>query len=120
MKTILHHRDGGTAIQVVSHEMVIQSEQDILDLMANSDPGARWKKIIVQQNQIARDFFDLSTGLAGAILQKISNYAYQLAIVGDFSIYESEALQAFIRESNRTGQVVFVPDLESAIDKLCS
>ena len=57
---------------------------------------------------------------AGAILQKISNYSYQLAIIGDFSIYESESLQAFIRESNRTGQVIFVPDLETAIGRFCS
>jgi hypothetical protein len=120
MKTILHHRDNGTAIQIVSHELIIRSEQEILDLMANSDPGARWKKLIVQQSQISPEFFELKTGLAGAILQKISTYGYRLAIIGDFSIYESESLQAFIRESNRTGQVVFVADLETAIQRLCA
>ena len=87
--------------------------------MADGDPGRRWKKLIVSQNQVAPEFFDLSTGLAGAILQKISNNDYQLAIVGDFTMYDSEPLQAFIRESNRSGQVLFVPDLETAMGRLC-
>ena len=120
MKTIVHHGECGTAVQVVGHEAVLSSEQDVLDLMANADPDGQSRKLILSLNQIAPEFFDLSTGLAGAILQKISNYSYQLAIIGDFSIYESESLQAFIRESNRTGQVIFVPDLETAIGRFCS
>jgi hypothetical protein len=119
MQTIAHHGDGGMAVQVISHGILLASEQDMLDLMMNVDYQTQSKRIIINRSNIDDRFFDLGTGLAGAVLQKISNYGYRLAIIGDFSEFESEALQAFIRESNRSGQVLFVPDLETAIAKLC-
>ncbi|MCG8570426.1 MAG: DUF4180 domain-containing protein [Spirochaetes bacterium] len=38
-----------------------------------------------------------------------------MAIIGDFSIYSSKSLKDFIYESNKTGQVIFVDSLESAL-----
>ena len=54
--------------------------------------------------------FDLRSGVAGEIAQKFVNYRLKLAIVGDLidHLARSEALRAFVRESNRGRQLWFV------------
>ncbi len=75
-------------------------------------------KIAIDKEAITDEFFILSSGLAGEILQKFVNYQIQAAIYGDFSRYTSKPLRDFIRESNRSGQFFFVPTQEDAISAL--
>ena len=104
-------------IAKLSEETKINSVQDATDLLGNADyQGA--SKIIVNEASLDPQFFDLKTGIAGEILQKVSNYHKQLAIVGEFDKYNSNALKAFIIECNRGNQVFFTPDYQSAINKL--
>jgi len=84
---------------------------EFLDLMANCPSDT----IILRKDDIAEEFYDLKTGLAGEILQKVSNYRRRLAVLGDFDSVKSRALRDFIRESNGTGKVVFTADLEAAV-----
>ena len=103
--------------EVTSDSIIIETTQDALDLMANcSYQGA--DRIIIYKKNILPDFFDLKTGIAGEILQKVSNYRMRLAIVGDFSNYTSKSLRDFIFESNKAGRVIFLEDRETAIKKL--
>jgi 3-deoxy-D-arabino-heptulosonate 7-phosphate (DAHP) synthase len=75
-----------TIAEIISSCVVIHETQDALDIMADcSYRGSR--KIIINQEHIVPDFFDLKTGIAGEILQKFSTYNVQLAIVGDYSKY---------------------------------
>ena len=74
--------------------------------------------IIVHQESIDPGFFDLKSGLAGEMLQKVVNYRLRLAIVGDFSVYESKSLKAFILESNRANKIVFVNTVKEALNRL--
>lgn len=64
------------------------------------------------------DFFVLSSGVAGEILQKFVNYQAKLAIFGDYSKYTSKPLKDFIFESNKGKNVFFVDDENQAIEKL--
>jgi len=100
--------------ELIDDKFVISQVQDILDIMGNLFP-LDCKKFIVHEANLHPDFFDLRTGLAGDILQKFSNYRVQLAVVGDFSKYESKSLRDFITESNKAKLIFFVPDMESAI-----
>lgn len=77
-------------------------------------------KLIVYKSCVVDDFFDLSTGIAGEILQKFINYRKKLAIVGDYSKYTSKALKDFIYESNNGNSIYFVPSIEEALLKLDS
>ena len=98
-------------------KVVIRNVEDALHLMADAgNIGAR--QIIIREEQLTPDFFDLSTGLAGEILQKFSNYQVRLAVVGDFSKYSSMSLHDFIYESNKAGQILFLESLELAKEKL--
>lgn len=105
--------------EAVSDSLILKNEQDIIFLMEELFPlGAN--KVIIHKENIAPEFFDLKTGLAGAILQKFVNYSIPLAIVGDFSNITSDALKAFIYESNRGKQIFFLESVEKAIQKLIS
>lgn len=108
---------GCVLAEVTSSEVVINSTQEALDIMADAyTQGARG--LILHACNLPEEFFDLRTGVAGEITQKFSTYRMSLAIIGEFSRYESKSLQAFIRESNRGNQIFFIPDRETAIARL--
>ena len=111
-----HYKNSKKIAELTDDNFTIMETQDILDLMADlSFQGCN--RMILNENNLSRDFFDLKTKLAGEILQKISNYRFILAITGDFSKYTSKSLADFIRESNRGNQVWFVNDLQEALGK---
>src|SRR5512133_549532 len=93
-----------TIAEAVDHGKI--TPDDILDLMADArynDSG----RMIVHEEDLGTEFFDLKTGIAGEILQKFSNYRMRLSIVGDFSVYSSKSLKDFIFESNKQGHISF-------------
>jgi len=63
--------------------------------------------------RLGPDFLRLSTGVAGLLLQKLVNYRFQIAVLGDMdaAAATSDALRDFIRESNRGQTVWFLTDL---------
>ncbi|HEY2358059.1 MAG TPA: DUF4180 domain-containing protein [Phenylobacterium sp.] len=63
--------------------------------------------------RLGPDFLRLSSGVAGAVLQKLVNYRFRVAVVGDVfaAAAASHPLRDFIRESNRGTTVWFVDDL---------
>ncbi|MFD1714300.1 DUF4180 domain-containing protein [Amnibacterium flavum] len=74
--------------------------------------GSEATVIAVPVERLDPAFFELRSGLAGEIAQKVVNYRLRLVVVGDTSVYEarSSALRDWIWESNRGTQVWFVPD----------
>ncbi|MEZ5070814.1 MAG: DUF4180 domain-containing protein [Bacteroidales bacterium] len=110
-----HDTPAGTLVEVRSDEIIIREEQDALDLMANVQYLHDSNHILVHHHQLGEEFFDLKSGLAGAVLQKFSNYRVRLTIVADLSAQNSKSLRDFVRESNRTGHIRFVSSLEEAL-----
>lgn len=105
----------GQIAEITGENVFIQNQDDALNLMMNCLYGGA-DKLILHQTNIIPDFFNLRTKLAGDILQKFSTYQVRLAIVGDFSIYNSKSLHDFIRESNRTKHINFVNTREEALE----
>jgi hypothetical protein len=87
---------------------------DFLDLMGSCQA----ETIVLRREDLAESFFDLRSRFAGELLQKVSNYRRRLVLLGEYPEAEGRALGDFIRESNRTGRVVFAPDLERAVELL--
>lgn len=117
MKIEINKVNGIQLAEIVSDEVLIHETQDALDIMAECTYQDSWK-IIIHEKNIIPDFFDLKTGIAGDILQKFSTYNVQLAIVGDFSKYESKSLHDFIFESNKYGRINFVKTTVEAKERL--
>ncbi len=118
MEIVNHKINGNKVAEIISDEILITEIQDALDLMADVNSNGT-SKIIIHDKNFVPQFFDLKTILAGDILQKFSNYDFQLAIIGDFSKYKSKSFQNFIHESNRGNRVFFVDNLEKALSRLC-
>ena len=87
----------------------IATEADVLDIIGELY-GTGHDTVVIPVARLSPDFFRLSTGLAGAVLQKFTDYQLRVAIVGDISAYteKSAPLRDFVRESNRRGQVRFL------------
>lgn len=81
-------------------------------------PRRRGDRIAISKELVSDDFFVLSSGLAGEILQKYVNCQMKLAIYGDFSGYTSKPLHDFIYESNKGRDFFFAGTREEAIDRL--
>ena len=109
----------GVTVFIAADQPTVVAEQDALDLLGESWQS-RADLLVVPASRLDGRFFDLSTGLAGAVLQKFVNYRMQVAIVGDISHYlaASNALRAFVIESNRGQQVWFLDDLDQLADRL--
>ena len=108
----------GTIALVSGTETAITNPQSALDLAMTAKYGGGAAKLAVDKRLIAEDFFILSTGLAGEILQKFTNYHVKIAIYGDFSRYTSKPLRDFMYESNRGTGIFFVPTQEEAVRRL--
>lgn len=117
MKIIDHSIRSVKIAEIISDEMVIGSAEDGLDLLGNIYYQG-FDKVIIYEKNITPDFFDLKTRIAGEILQKFSNYRMGLAIVGDFSSYESKSIRDFIFESNKTKHINFAETIEDALKRL--
>lgn len=109
----------GIACAVVnSNEIVITDAQSALDVLMSAKYDIGTKNIIVTKKMITEDFFILSKGLAGEILQKYVNYGGRIAIYGDYSHYTSKPLKDFIYESNKGKDVFFVATQDEAVEML--
>lgn len=101
-----------------SSEIIVKDVQSALDFIATIQYETGCNRIIMSKSTFSEDFFDLSTRLAGDILQKFINYHVKIAIIGDFSIYLSKSLKDFIYESNNGKDIFFLSDEKKAIEKL--
>lgn len=109
----------GIACAVVnSNEIVITDAQSALDVLMSAKYDIGTKNIVVDKKLITEDFFILSKGLAGEILQKYVNYGGRIAIYGDYSHYTSKPLKDFIYESNQGKDVFFVTTRDEAVEML--
>ncbi|MET9698494.1 DUF4180 domain-containing protein [Streptomyces sp. NPDC006529] len=97
----------------------IATAQDALDQLIG---GAfyRAEVVAVPAERFDARFFDLSTGLAGEILQKFVSYRVRLVVVGDIThhLRASKALPDLVREANRGRDAWFVDDLEALAARL--
>lgn len=105
---------------ISSDEKIIVDAQSALDLVMTIQYETGETKIVIDKRVICNDLFILSTGIAGEILQKLTNYQVKVAIYGYYSHYSSKPLHDFIYESNHGKDFFFVGTKEEAIQKLSS
>lgn len=111
-------KNGIVCAVVNSNELVITDAQTTLDVLMSAKYDVETKNIVIDKKLIVEDFFILSKGLAGEILQKYVNYGGRIAIYGDYSHYTSKPLKDFIYESNKGKDVFFVATQDEAVDML--
>lgn len=114
----INNSPGGPTAIFSAQSPLITDVGTALDFLMSTEYCHGTRKIVINKEAISEDFFELRTGLAGEIMQKLVNYRFCLAIYGDFSSYTSRALQDFIYESNQGQVAFFLPDVDTALAKL--
>ena len=114
----IQNENGTIAVVSSNGEKAILDVQTALDLAMTARYEGGAEKLAIDKKAVTEDFFILSTGLAGEILQKFTNYHIKAAFYGDFTRYTSKPLQDFIYESNHGSDFFFVAEKEEAIEKL--
>ena len=98
-------------IKIISAIDKIETPSDFLEVLM----GCGGSSVIIYKEDLSDAFFDLKSKLAGECLQKVSNYRKRVAIIGDYSMYDSKSLRDFIYESNKTKQILFVGSVDEAL-----
>ena len=111
-------KNGIICAVVFSNAKVITDTQSALDVLMSAKYEVGTKNIAINKKLVVEEFFTLSSGLAGEILQKYINYGGRIAIYGDYSNYTSKPLKDFIYESNKGKDVFFVSTEDEAVDML--
>lgn len=114
----IKENDVEIAIVNSNDKLLITDVQSALDFIATVNYETGSQRIILNKSAIHEDFFDLSTKMAGEILQKFTIYQTKIAIIGDFSKYTSKSLKDFIYECNKGKDIFFLSDEGKAIEKL--
>ncbi len=114
----LQQENGPGIAVVIGEEKVITDTQSALDLAMTVKYETGAERIALDKKLVCEDFFILSTGVAGEILQKFINYHIKMAIYGDYSRYTSKPLHDFIYESNQGKDFFFVDTQEEAVRRL--
>ncbi len=103
---------------IKSNDIIIKDVQSAIDFIMTVKYETNCSKIALNKEAVAEDFFILSKGLAGEILQKFINYQTKFAIYGDYSKYTSKPLKDFIYECNNGKDIFFVENEDEAIQML--
>lgn len=98
---------------------VIATERDATDIIGDAF-SADVTLVVLPVARLAEGFFQLSTRMAGDIIQKFVNYGFQVVILGDISLQvaASNALRDYVYESNLGRQVWFVSRREELEHRL--
>lgn len=114
-------RSGIRVLHLEPEGETLSTSDDASDLV-----GSAWSHdaamVAVPALRFDPAFFDLRSGIAGEITQKLVNYRIRLAVVGDIAehVTASDALHDYVWESNRGEHIWFVDDEEALAEKLAA
>jgi len=109
--------EGAGFVDAVERGLLISSEGDALDAVAICGEHDTQRLLLTESN-LGHEFFELSNGLAGAVMQKWMNYAMRVAFVLiDPEPYGPRVVE-LAREHSRHPSLRFFTSRQSAVDWL--
>jgi hypothetical protein len=113
MNVVSHSVNGTQVAEMQSKGIIIRSSRDAADVIRQLlERGIT--KLILHEKNLCPEMWQVSNGLAEAILKEFMNSGVCIALVGEFDLYKSKSLQALIRENNLGKQAIFVDNVETA------
>jgi hypothetical protein len=98
--------DSGVYVRCQPGEMPLACQQDLLDLLPLCyEAGVN--QIMLEQAHLHPDFFDLKTGLAGALFLKLTTYGVKTAVLLLPATPLNDRFQELVHECNRRGDIRF-------------
>ena len=74
--------------------------------------------LLLDDGALPPDFFDLSSGVAGELIQRVVNYGLRMAAVVPDPAIHSPSFQDFTREASRSGRFRFFRTRAEAVQWL--
>jgi PadR family transcriptional regulator AphA len=102
MRLHLVEKHGCRFIEGSATERFIQREEDAVTLIGLCGERSA-ERLLLYAGNLSESFFDLKSGLAGAILQKFVNYHVKVALVISSELVQGR-LKEYILEANRGNQ----------------
>ena len=117
MNVVTNNVNGTQVAEMQSKGIIIRSARDAADVIKQLlERGI--KKLILHEKNFCPEMWQVSNGLAEAILKEFHNSGVWIAFVGEFDLYKSKSLQALIKENNLGKQAIFVGNVETAKKQL--
>lgn len=113
MELVTREFNGQPYLAVANGQLA--SESNALDIVGNC---VETHRVLLQADDLAPDFFDLRTGLAGAALLKFSNYHLKVAIAIPPERIPLGRFAEFAGETRRNREFRIWHDEQSALDWL--
>ncbi|MHB8856679.1 MAG: DUF4180 domain-containing protein [Bellilinea sp.] len=117
MEPILRTCSDITYLECPAESLRIASERDALDLVALCGEHLT-ERLLLDGDCLHSDFFELKTGLAGAVLLKLSNYHIRTAAVLPPERVGSGRFAEFVHETNTGNQFRVFTDVAEAVSWL--
>ncbi len=106
-------RNGQAIVECLPDGQQLSSEDDALELVAacgeNETP-----RLLLHAENLPADFYRLSTGLAGRLLLKFSNYRLRVAAVLPLELTRQGRFHEMVLETNRGNEFRVFQDREAA------
>lgn len=106
-------RNGQAIVECLPDGQQLASEDDALELIAacgeNDTP-----RLLLHAENLPADFYRLSTGLAGRLLLKFSNYRLRVAAVLPLELTRQGRFHEMVLETNRGNEFRVFQDREAA------
>ncbi|MGO9413292.1 MAG: DUF4180 domain-containing protein [Spirochaetia bacterium] len=107
MNAVHSELNGIQVLEMQSEGIVVRNARDAADL-AKQVLERGIKKLVLYEKNICPEMWQLSNGLAVAILKEFADAAVDVAFVGDFGRYKSKSFQAL------EAQTIFVDNVDLA------
>ena len=102
MRVHLVEKHGYKYVEGMATEQFIQREEDAVTLVGVCGEYSA-ERLILYAGNLSESFFDLRSGLAGAVLQKFVNYRVKVALVIPSDLVQGR-FKEYILEANRGNQ----------------
>ncbi|OJU12412.1 MAG: hypothetical protein BGN88_04105 [Clostridiales bacterium 43-6] len=113
MNYIVNEQNNQKYLELFSAQAPIATEQDAVDIAALCWEN-NTERIIIQEQALSEDFFRLKTGVAGGILQKLTNYHIKTAFLISPEKVNTGKFKDMAAESSRSNQFRIFEDKETA------
>jgi PadR family transcriptional regulator AphA len=102
MKIQLFEKSEHKYIEAAPTELLLEREKDAVTLIGLCGEQSA-ERLLIYAGNLSESFFDLKSGLAGAILQKFVNYHMKVALVIPSDFIQGR-FRDFVLEANRGNQ----------------
>lgn len=99
-------------IWLSSEKNTIENEEEIMDLMSICFEN-NIELLLIDNNVLSDSFYNLKTGFAGMVIQKLVNYNIKIAVIIDKEMI-SKRFKEFLIESNKGNHFGGFSDLDVA------